>query len=69
MLEYKIYRLNAQGKISTPPEVVTSDQEQAVVERARAMVDGCDIEVWQGERLVVHLSQDNEAAHRRTLGG
>ena len=56
VLEYKIYRLDTQGKISAPPEVVTSDQEQAVVERARAMVDGCDIEVWQGERLVIHVS-------------
>jgi len=69
VLEYKIYRLNAQGKISTPPEIVSSDQEPAVVAQARAMADGCDIEVWQGERLVVHLSPESEVADRRPPGG
>ncbi len=43
------------ARISAPPEVVTSDQEPAVVEKARSMADGCDIEVWQGERLVIHV--------------
>ena len=60
MLEYKIYRLDQQGKISTPPEVVTSDQEQAVVKQARALADSCDVEVWQGQRLVVHVSHKEE---------
>ena len=58
MLEYKIYRLDQQGKISTPPEVVTSDNEQAVVEKARALADSCDVEVWQGPRLVIHVSHN-----------
>lgn len=58
VLEYKIYRLDQRGKISAPPEIVTSDQEPAVVEKARSMAEGCDIEVWQGERLVVHVSQE-----------
>ena len=58
VLEYKIYRLDPRGRISAPPEIVTSDQEPEVVEQARTMADGCDIEVWQGERLVVHVSHD-----------
>ena len=58
MLEYKIYRLDQQGKISAPPEVVTSDHEQAVVEKARALADSCDVEVWQGPRLVIHVSHN-----------
>ena len=56
VLEYKIYQLDQLGKISAPPEVVTSDHERTVVDKARAMADGCDIEVWQGERLVIHVS-------------
>ncbi|MGE0035794.1 MAG: hypothetical protein AB7S93_09185 [Xanthobacteraceae bacterium] len=56
MLEYKIYRLDHLGKINTPPEIVNSDHESAVVEKARSIANGCDIEVWQGERLVIHVA-------------
>jgi hypothetical protein len=58
VLEYKIYRLDPEGRISAPPEVVTSDHEQAVVEQARALADDCDVEVWQGPRLVIHVSHN-----------
>jgi hypothetical protein len=54
--EYKIYRLNQHGKIDCPPEIVTSDHERDVLEAARELAaEGRDVEVWQGQRLVVHF--------------
>ena len=64
MPEYKIYRLDQRGKINSPPEVVNSDHEKDVVEKARdlAAADGCDVEVWQSERLVVHVVTRDQTA-------
>lgn len=38
-----------------PATVVDYSSDQAAIERAKAVLDGLDIEVWQGSRIVTRL--------------
>jgi hypothetical protein len=52
MPDYRIYVLTEEGRITTPPRLVTADTDQAAIRRARHLLDGSDVEVWEGPRLV-----------------
>jgi hypothetical protein len=54
MAEYKVYRIK-NDKIAEPPVVFESPAEAAAIERAKQLVDGCDVELWQGPRFVIGL--------------
>lgn len=37
------------------PTDIAADSDQAAIEQARQLVDGCDIDLWQGSRFVIAL--------------
>jgi hypothetical protein len=39
--------------------LVCADDSEAI-ENAKSLVDGCDIELWSGPRLVIRLSRKAE---------
>jgi hypothetical protein len=51
MRTYRIYRLD-HGHITAPPAVVECETEEAAIREARQYVDGLDVELWEGSRLV-----------------
>jgi hypothetical protein len=55
MPEYRIYTLSDGNKIAEPPRVVTCDNDQEAIEQATQLLDGHDIEVWAGARVVSRL--------------
>jgi hypothetical protein len=57
---YRAYFLDREGKIAKPPEVLECDSDQAAIELAKPMVDGHDIEVWQGNRMITILKHTDE---------
>jgi hypothetical protein len=51
MLEYRIYQLDGRNNIVRPPEIVTCEDDLEAVQ----LIDGHDLEVWQGARVVRRL--------------
>jgi hypothetical protein len=54
MPSYRIYRL-ADNHIVGIPEIVKRESDQAVIEYAKEILDGRDIEIWDGPRVVIRL--------------
>jgi hypothetical protein len=52
MPEYRIYMLTDGNKIAGPPEEVMCDDDQQAIQRAKQWLDGYDVEVSQGARVV-----------------
>jgi hypothetical protein len=52
---YRLYAVNAEGRIDQPPQVIEASDDDKAVEKARALLNGRDVELWQDERLVMCL--------------
>jgi hypothetical protein len=60
MPEYRAYRVGQDGHfIGFEPLVCADDNEAA--EKARSLVDGHDVELWSGERLVSRLKHQPQS--------
>ena len=57
MPEYRLFTFNDAGHITGPAAVIHDD---AAIKEAKQLLDGHDIEVWQGTRIVVHLDSTLE---------
>jgi hypothetical protein len=55
MPHYSIYRLSIDNQIFGRPEVVDCDSDQEVIARVKARLDGLNVEVWEGPRIVIRL--------------
>ena len=51
MKEYRFYVLGRDGSILSRHELLCFDEEEAK-ERARQIVDGWPVELWQGDRRI-----------------
>jgi hypothetical protein len=59
MGEYRAYTIGVDGHfIGFEPLKCASDAE--AIEKAKRLVDGHDIELWSGERLVIRISPTNK---------
>jgi hypothetical protein len=54
MPDYRIY-LFKDGRLTAPAKVIACQSDKAAIEHAKKLVDGHDIEVWQGARPVTRL--------------
>jgi hypothetical protein len=52
MSHYRIYTLFAGDRIATPTQIVTGDNDQEAIQLAKQLLDGRDLEVRQGARIV-----------------
>jgi hypothetical protein len=52
---YRLYKLRDADQIAGPPVVIECDSDAEVIAKAKAMLNGLDIEVWDGPRVVVRL--------------
>jgi hypothetical protein len=55
MPEYRIYRLASDGHFWGVPVIVECAQDQEAIEKARQMVDGLDLEIWEAARLIARF--------------
>jgi hypothetical protein len=59
VLEYRVYTVGANGHfIGFEPLICCDDEE--VIAKAKRLVDGHDVELWNGARLVVRLHHGSE---------
>jgi hypothetical protein len=55
MRHYRIYSLTGDGHINAPPMTADCETDEAAIARAKAIGNGCDVEVWQERRRVAVL--------------
>lgn len=60
MLEYKFYAIKRDGHIEGPPAARDCPNDGEALKEARQLVNGHDIEVWQGSRLIAYLTPDDD---------
>jgi hypothetical protein len=53
---YRLYKITDANRIAGPPTMIECDSDAEVVTKAKAMLDGLDIEIWDGQRVVARLS-------------
>jgi hypothetical protein len=54
MAEYRAYTVGPDGHFNGI-EPLTCANDAEAIEKARQLVDGHDVELWSGERLVIRL--------------
>ena len=52
MTDYRIYRLDKEGHVQGPPVIVSCEDDETAVAKAKQYVDG---EVWDLARRVAHV--------------
>jgi hypothetical protein len=55
MPQYRIYLVDKFGHVIAPPEVLHCDTDEEIIQKAKSMMDGHDIEVWNGPRVVAKI--------------
>jgi hypothetical protein len=58
MPHYRIYSVTKDGHIQSPPVAIDCDDDHAAITRAKALLDGSDLEVWEERRRVAVLTGD-----------
>lgn len=59
MTDYRIFPVDENGCVLGPSCVIKAHEDHEAIETARPLVDGCDVEVWQGTRIVAQLRSSN----------
>ena len=54
---YRIYFLDRNGRIAGPPEVIDCEDDEHAKKTARQQVDGKDVELWDGSRMVDKITR------------
>jgi hypothetical protein len=55
MTHYRVYTLGDHERVSSPPEIIECPDDRAAIDRAKQLLDGHTIEVWDGLRRVIRL--------------
>jgi len=63
---YRAYPVDRSGHIAGAATDLTCDDDATAIEQAKSLVDGRDIEVWDGERLVIYLSKEDASSSENT---
>jgi hypothetical protein len=56
MVDYRVYRVGSDGHFVGYEPLICRDDAEAI-EKAKRLVDGHDIELWSGPRLVIRVSR------------
>lgn len=55
MTDYRAYPITGDNHIEQPAIVVTADNDEQAIQRSLPLVNGHDVELWEGARLVTRL--------------
>jgi hypothetical protein len=58
VVAYRLYRLDAEGRVSGPPQIVQCEDDDAVLIEARTYFDGHAIEIWRDNKRVGLIPAD-----------
>lgn len=55
MAAYRAYLIDTEGHIRAAKEI-EADCDERALEVSKQYVDGCDVELWDGDRKIAHLT-------------
>jgi hypothetical protein len=55
MPKYRVYRMDKEGRVIGLPDIITCDDDETAIKRAKLLGNGDQVEVWLGDRLVTRL--------------
>jgi adenylosuccinate lyase len=55
-MPHGIAMVDSSGHIATPPVVVACDDDQAAIEKAKRLLDGRTMEVWEEQRKIAAVA-------------
>jgi hypothetical protein len=58
--EYRCYEIRKDGHVDKAPTDFDAPDDRAGVAAAKKPINGHDIEIWQGPRVVAYLTPDEE---------
>jgi hypothetical protein len=58
MLDYRVYSLEPDGHIHSPPQIIACANDADAEEQSRQLLEGNVIEIWQCMRQVAVLTPD-----------
>ncbi|HMJ29552.1 MAG TPA: hypothetical protein VK512_12625 [Xanthobacteraceae bacterium] len=58
MPEYRFYTIGKDGHVATPAITYEAPKDADALKEAKRLLDGHDIEIWQGARVVAYLVPD-----------
>jgi hypothetical protein len=59
MPDYRAYRIK-NNRVDGVPTVIACDSDQEAIQQARKLMDGHDIELWEGPRFVIGLKPTDD---------
>jgi hypothetical protein len=60
MPDYRVYKIK-DNHVAGTPVVITCDSDQEAIQQAKSLVDGHDVELWDGSRFVIGLKSQDPA--------
>jgi hypothetical protein len=58
--EYKFYFIGENGRVSGPSRPFDFPTDSAALKEAKKLAGGCDIEVWEGSRIVGYITPEDK---------
>lgn len=55
MPDYRIYSVNSQNHIDSPPTIITCIDDDQAIKHAKQLKQDLDLELWQETRLVARI--------------
>jgi hypothetical protein len=55
MPDYRIFEISKLGRIVGPAQIITCENDEEAVHTAEPLVNGHDVELWQGGRVVTRI--------------
>ena len=59
-MTYRAFLVGKDGHIAQPPKIISADTDERAMEIAKQYVDGCDVELWDNDRKIALLTQDEK---------
>ena len=60
MPDFRIYQIVGGAHISAPAIILECDTDEEAITRTRQLLDGHDLELWQGARLIISLESKDK---------
>ena len=60
MPDYRVYKIKNNNHVAGAPVVVTCDSDREAIQQAKKLVDGHDVELWDGPRFVIGIKSGDD---------
>ena len=60
MVPYRIYKMSPDNHIVGIADEIELDSDQDAIKHAKTKLDGLDLEVWHGPRMVIRLKSTDK---------